>query len=89
MPPPSPGLYSKTMKSIEKYKEQDPMTTTNSFMDRQVGDKAGHKKRPSVEFNPGRSKDTPVKGKKEEVTLNQSNFYTSYYNSKRNFFTNK
>ena len=75
------------MKSIGKYKEQDPMITTNNFIDHKLSEKLGHKKRPSVDFNTPKPKDTPTKPKKEETT--QSNFYTTHYNSKRNFFSSK
>ena len=54
------------MKSIGKYKEQDPIAATNSFIESKVGEKLGHKKRPSVDFNNSNSKlkDTPTKVKK-------------------------
>ena len=63
--PPSPNSYSKTMKSIGKYKEQDPVSAVNSFLDSKVNEKLGHKKRPSFDYNTSKQKDTPNKGKRE------------------------
>jgi hypothetical protein len=69
------------MKSIGKYKEQDPVMAMN--LEHKLG---GSSKRPSIDSKTGKVKETPRCGKKEEI---QNNLYNSHYSNKRNFFSNK
>ena len=65
--PEHPNSYSKTMKSIGIYKEQDPLAITNTLIESKVGEKLGHRKRASVDYNSNsnsRIKETPTRLKK-------------------------